>query len=315
MSAVSRTKERVEVDRAAIEWPREGCAPGAPFRIGGKVLHLLVSSFLLPCAVLLGEEPRTDPRQWMVELEGESVVESWLKAGAAGRTSALGASASRAAELVRAQARVEELMTAPEIGARVQYRTQRVFNGIAVFVDPTRVESIRSLPGVKSVTPLVLHFPASSTSVPFLGIPQQVWQAHGNAGEGIRIGIIDSGIDYQHAAFGGSGSEADYKANDGRRPRTPSSRTRESWADTIRRRRVREGAPPKPDPDPMDCGGHGSHVAGIAAARRAGRRDDLSGSLRRDDPRSPRCGSGPASPRRRASTRSGSSAAREGRAS
>lgn len=254
------------MDRAAIEWPREGCAPGAPFRIGGKLLHLLVSSFLLPCAVLLGEEPRTDPRQWMVELDGESVVESWLKAGAAGRTAALGASASRAAELVRAQARVEELMTAPEIGARVQYRTQRVFNGIAVFVDPSRVEIIRSLPGVKSVTPLVIHFPASSTSVPFLGIPQQVWQAHGNAGEGIRIGIIDSGIDYQHAAFGGSGTEADYKAND--RTKAPDAffpNARVVGGYDFAGDEYGEGAVPKPDPDPMDCGGHGSHVAGIAA--------------------------------------------------
>ena len=30
----------------------------------------------------------------------------------------------------------------------------------------------------------------------------------------MKVGIIDSGIDYQHAAFGGTGAEADYEAND-----------------------------------------------------------------------------------------------------
>jgi subtilisin family serine protease len=264
--AVSRTKERIKVDRAAIEKARERRAADVPSRAGGKFLQMLALSFLLPCARLPGEEPLTDPRQWMVELEGESVIESWLKAGAAGRTSALGASVSRAAELERAQARVEELMAAPEIGARVQYRTQRVFNGIAVFVDPSRVEKIRSLPGVKSVTPLVLHTPAASTSVPFLDVPGQVWQAHGNAGEGIRIGIIDSGIDYQHAAFGGSGTEADYKAND--RTKAPDAffpNARVVGGYDFVGDEYGQGALPKPDPDPMDCGGHGSHVAGIAA--------------------------------------------------
>jgi subtilisin family serine protease/PKD repeat protein len=202
----------------------------------------------------------------MVELEGETAIESWLKAGAAGRKAALGASVSRGAELERAQARIEELLTAPGIGARVQYRTQRVFNGIAVFVDPSQTGAIRSLPGVKSVTPLVLHFPANSTSVPFLGVPQQVWQALGNAGEGVKVGIIDSGVDYQHAAFGGSGSEADYRAND--RTKAPDAffpNARVVGGYDFAGDEYGLGAAPKPDPDPMDCNGHGSHVAGIVA--------------------------------------------------
>ena len=34
----------------------------------------------------------------------------------------------------------------------------------------------------------------------------------GGPGEGVRIGIIDSGIDYTHADFGGSGNPSDYAA-------------------------------------------------------------------------------------------------------
>ena len=188
-------------------WP-QGPVAGL-MRFATSALALLLFSPLL-----LAREPRTDPHQWMVELEGEPAVESWLKAGAAGRKTALGVSVARVTELESAQLRVEQLMAAPQIGARVQYRTQRVFNGIAIFADPARVDAIRALPGVKSVRPLVLHVPANSTSVPFLGVPSQVWQAYGNAGEGMRVGIIDSGLDYQHAMFGGSSVENDYRAND-----------------------------------------------------------------------------------------------------
>ncbi len=200
----------------------------------------------------------------MVELEGEPAVESWLKAGGAGKRAALGASVARVSELESAQVRLEEQLTAPEIGARVQYRTQRVFNGIAVFVDPSRVDAIRALPGVKSVRPLVLHEPSNSTSVPFLDVPQRVWQAYGNAGEGVKVGIIDSGVDYIHAGFGGSGAEADYRANDRTKAPDayfPNARVVGGY-DFAGDDYGSGGAAPKPDPDPMDCGGHGSHVAG-----------------------------------------------------
>ncbi|MHC1766241.1 MAG: hypothetical protein AB9869_18400 [Verrucomicrobiia bacterium] len=43
-----------------------------------------------------------------------------------------------------------------------------------------------------------------STSVPFIGAPAVWSSALGADGRGVRIGIIDSGIDYTHANFGGS---------------------------------------------------------------------------------------------------------------
>ncbi len=238
-----------------------------------KRFTLPAFALLLASPFLLASEPQTDPRQWMIELDGEPAVESWLRAGAAGRKAALGASVARVAELESVQLRVEELLAAPEIGARVQYRTQRVFNGIAVFLDPSRVDAIRALPGVKAVRPLVLHSPANSTSVPFLGVPQQVWQAFGNTGEGVKVGIIDSGLDYQHAMFGGNGAEADYRAND----RTvapdayfPTARVVGGY--DFAGDAYGSGGAARPDPDPMDCDGHGSHVSGTVGG--SGVKDD-----------------------------------------
>ena len=60
-------------------------------------LALLVA----PATSLLAREPLTDPRQWMVELEGEPAVEAWLRASAPGSRAALGAAVARIEELER----------------------------------------------------------------------------------------------------------------------------------------------------------------------------------------------------------------------
>jgi subtilisin family serine protease len=38
-------------------------------------------------------------------------------------------------------------------------------------------------------------------------------QAQGFTGNGIKVAVLDSGIDYTHAALGGSGNPADFAAN------------------------------------------------------------------------------------------------------
>lgn len=150
------------------------------------------------------------------------------------------------------------------------YRVQRTYNGIAVKVPENALNTIRSLPGVKAVHLLEPEYPGNSTSVPFLGTPQ-VWEntlglPYPATGAGIKIGVIDTGIDYQHATFGGTGVLADYQANN----RTmapdayyPTAKVVGGWdfagdAYTGSNAAV-------PDPDPMDCNGHGTHVSGTAA--------------------------------------------------
>ncbi|OAA53223.1 Peptidase S8, subtilisin-related protein [Cordyceps fumosorosea ARSEF 2679] len=77
-------------------------------------------------------------------------------------------------------------------------------------------------------------------------------RAKGYKGRGIKIAVVDSGIDYKHPALGGCFGEGclvthgyDLVGND---------YGSTSWN-------------PAPKDDPMDCGGHGSHVAGIIAAQ------------------------------------------------
>ena len=49
--------------------------------------------------------------------------------------------------------------------------------------------------------------------MPFIGAPA-VWQDFGDTGSGQTIAVIDTGIDYTHANFGGAGTEAAYDDND-----------------------------------------------------------------------------------------------------
>ncbi len=156
------------------------------------------------------------------------------------------------------------------------YRVQRVLNGIAILVAPDRIPELSRLPGVKSVHRLQPQYPTNSTSVPFIGAPA-VWENTLGLpipakGEGISIGIIDSGIDYLHANFGGTGLLPDYQA---------AAAATSNWTTlggVFPTAKVVGGYDfvgdayngnntPVPDLNPMDCNGHGSHVAGTAAGQ------------------------------------------------
>jgi len=183
------------------------------------------------------------------------------------RAAAVAAARTQLARIEQAQQDVVQAL-ADQVGAALLYRVQRVYNGVAVEVDAGQVEALRALPGVKAVHPLRPKRLANSTSVPFIGAPQ-VWNPTGLnvTGTGIRIGLIDTGIDYLHKDFGGSGvypASATYTD-----PKWPKNSKVVGGTDlcgdaydsssTDTSKRV-----PHPDPDPMDCqsNGHGTHVAG-----------------------------------------------------
>jgi len=264
----------LETTGAAVPNPGTGAEPGAqtaPAQTGtsGEV------TIPLPAG---GTGQRDESIQVLVELNDAPAARIYAEAlkrtaGTQAQVRAAAAAATRSQMTVirNAQQRVGADLSA-RIGATEIYRVQKSFNGIAVRVAANQLDAIRKLPGVRAVHPLVLEFPTNSTSVPFIGAPQ-VWAntlgTGAFTGSGIKVGIIDTGIDYQHANFGGTGALADYQAND----RTAITETGNASFPTAK---VAGGFDfagdaytgsnaPAPDPDPMDCNGHGSHVAGSAA--------------------------------------------------
>ena len=178
--------------------------------------------------------------------------------------------------------RAQQALLAPlaQLHASVIYRTQRVFNGIAVLVDADQLEAIAALPGVKAIYPLITHYLDLASSVPLIGAPQVWGGLPGATGQGVTIGIIDTGIDYLHADFGGQGglNPALYTQNItnviGDVPGFPGAKVAGGFdfvGDSYNADPTSSTYQPipQPDPDPMDCGpnlgsGHGSHVSGIA---------------------------------------------------
>ena len=111
-------------------------------------------------------------------------------------------------------------------------------------------------------------------------------------GDGVTIAVIDTGIDYTHADFGGSGNPADYAANDPTVIESGTFPTAKVIAgyDFAGNNYDADGkagsTTPAPDPDPLDCADHGSHVVGDRGrAGRPGRPLHLHRSLQRLDHR------------------------------
>lgn len=149
------------------------------------------------------------------------------------------------------------------------YAAQRVgANGFRVRASAAQIETLRGLPGVRSVGAVEIHELDHVQSVPWVGAPE-FWAAHGLTGESIKVGVIDSGIDYTHANFGGPGTVAAYTSNVRNviEPGTfPTAKVVGGYdfAGPTYNAQI-AGSTPTPDPDPIDVGGHGSHVAGSVA--------------------------------------------------
>ncbi|MCX8025542.1 MAG: hypothetical protein N3A60_10100, partial [Thermanaerothrix sp.] len=94
----------------------------------------------------------------------------------------------------------------------VVYQTQRVYNGVALRIKAEKIPQITKISGVKAIHRLTLKTLDNSYSVPLISAPQ-VWNLGlGNAGESVKVGVIDTGIDYLHTNFGGPGTG--YESND-----------------------------------------------------------------------------------------------------
>lgn len=162
-------------------------------------------------------------------------------------------------------------------GGKVVAQMQSAYNGIQVSVPHKAVDAIAALPNVVAVYPARTYTLDNAVSVPFLGVPD-VWQNTGFTGRNVKVGIIDTGIDYTHANFGGPGTVAAYTAAHANETQPadpalfgPTAPRVKGGTDLVGDSYNADPASatyqptPHPDANPLDCQGHGSHVAGTAA--------------------------------------------------
>ena len=145
-------------------------------------------------------------------------------------------------------------------------------NGIRLRIPADQIGNLKALPGVLSVGRVEIHTIDNVESVPWIGALRAA-QRFGLTGRGVKIGIIDTGIDYLHANFREDGIPGDYAHTDKNivEPGTfPTAKVVGGWdfAGPIYDARPNPDPAvnvPRPDPNPLDGNGHGSHVAGTAA--------------------------------------------------
>ena len=181
------------------------------------------------------------------------------------RSAAQSAARAQQARIKGAQQRVLARLASFGRNARVLYTVQTAYNGIAARVDASVVPQLRNHADVKGVYALPIHTIDNSSSVPFIK-GASAWSAtSGASGDGVRIAVIDTGVDYLHANFGGPGTAAAFTANNRNiiEPGTFPTAKVVGGLDFAGDAYTGANAP-IPDPDPLDCNGHGSHVAGTA---------------------------------------------------
>ncbi len=206
----------------------------------------------------------------VVTLEGESTAD--VRARSADHSIS-----EREHDAIEARSRDQHAAVEPAIrshGGRVLGHLHDAVNGIKIEVARDRIAAISALPGVVSVLPVMKHRLHNTASVPFIGAPS-VWQGTpGFRGEGMKIAIVDTGIDFTHADFGGPGTAAAFSAAaaSSALPADPAlfgpgAAKIKGGIDLVGDLydSDKEGSVPVPDPNPLDCNGHGTHVGGTAA--------------------------------------------------
>ncbi|RDI75256.1 Subtilase family [Gaiella occulta] len=161
--------------------------------------------------------------------------------------------------IAREQARFERALGAALPSARVRWRYRIVLNGVAVVVPLRAVAGLRLLPGVRHVEAGATY--GASRDTVAAGRAGLGW-APGleNQGAGMKIGIIDDGVDQRHPFFNPAGYAMP--------PGFPRGQRAYTTAKVI----VARAFPPPGSAyanagKPFDAGrsSHGTHVAGIAA--------------------------------------------------
>ena len=157
--------------------------------------------------------------------------------------------------------------TSRDANARVLGNARIALNAVMMSVDTAVLTELAANPDVVSINPIVDYQMDLSETVPYIGATAV--QNTGFDGTGVRVAVLDSGIDYYHAGLGGSGDVNDYNNDDPSIIEPGSFPTAKvvGGYDFVGSNWV-SGLPTVPDADPLDDGpgsGHGTHVGHIIA--------------------------------------------------
>jgi subtilisin family serine protease len=115
------------------------------------------------------------------------------------------ASVSYLRRLAAAQRTLQARITAAVPDARYRWSYKVVLNGFSVVLPKDEAARLRSVPGVTQVYPSVSYHALLDRSPQLIGAPTVWGPTLATAGQGMKIGIIDDGVDRTHPFFNPSG--------------------------------------------------------------------------------------------------------------
>jgi hypothetical protein len=141
------------------------------------------------------------PGRYIIELKSEPAAAITAAKG----THYSATDADVQARRVRLQAEHDAMEAKIQVlGGNVTHHYTTLINGMAVTLTEQGVANVRQMPEVKSVTPVQRHHLLMDQAVSAHRI-NQAWQTlsggQAGAGAGIKIGILDCGVDNTHPAF------------------------------------------------------------------------------------------------------------------
>ena len=152
--------------------------------------------------------------------------------------------------------------------AKVTGEFDVALNAVTVELNGTSLDTLRGAPQVASVEHQGLYYPLGHDD-PDLGLIDafEAWQAGGgvlnDAGTGIKIAIIDTGIDVSHPCFADEG-DAEETYPESNNPR-PDNEVNGGTNDKVLHAEVFNNKAANRGYGTADLNGHGTHVAGTAA--------------------------------------------------
>jgi subtilisin family serine protease len=193
-----------------------------------RILRLIIAVMLMiPGAMAMAKSVKLEPmdrdgkRSWIIELADPPVVRFDGNNAATQSANALKAVApektGQRLDLLSPQSvaygeyldgRREQFLSraaqvtggAPEIRARYK----NLFNGVALRLTEAQAERVRSLPGVKNLVPNEIYHIETDAGPNLIGAAK-IWNGEGGLpagqGEGVVIGLVDTGINWDHISF------------------------------------------------------------------------------------------------------------------
>jgi len=221
-----------------------------------KKLVTILTLLLVP-ALALGAAQRIEPQVTPPSVEANGIIDETPNTWFVELKSPPAVEGTKLKMLKKEKAAFRSAAKKAGLQYTERYAFDTLWNGLSIKIDPKSLGTLTRISGVKSLYPVIsMSIPEVTTANPdlFTAITMTgadiVQNELGFTGAGIKVAIMDTGIDYDHPDLGGC-------FGPGCRVAYGHDLVGDDYGTT---------GVPVPDGDPDDCQGHGTHVSGIVGA-------------------------------------------------